>query len=169
LNALATTCNATAALLTVVSVFLGAEPTQPPVPARETPAVAELSRPGCGAGYMPRKPIEVSQSITRQLPVKNDWRETQWSAHLAKSVNGQPEFRLPDGSRIDILTDKTAWEVEWADKWPEAIGQAAFYGISTDRKPGVWLLVKPGDDERYLRCLLVCRKYGIELRTQKVR
>lgn len=95
-------------------------------------------------------------------------RETEWSAKLAEDIEGaQTEFRLPDGSRVDILTDETAWEVEWSDKWEEAIGQSSFYGIATNRKPGVWLLLRGDHDEDYLRCLLVCRKLGIQLKTVK--
>lgn len=91
--------------------------------------------------------------------------EVEWSAELAQQVQGEAEHRLPDGSRIDILTDEVAWEVEWSDKWPESIGQSVFYGLATNRKPGVWLLLRGKHDEDYLQCLMVCRHLNIELRT----
>lgn len=100
--------------------------------------------------------------VAVQLPAMN---EVQWSAKLAEDVGGETEVRLPDGSRVDILTESNAWEVEWSDKWPEAIGQSVFYGMATDRRPGVWLLLRGKRDEDYLQCLMVCRKLGIELRT----
>lgn len=94
--------------------------------------------------------------------------EVAISARLAVSVGGEAEHRLPDGSRVDILTDDVAWEVEWSDKWEESIGQSVFYGMATNRKPGVWLLLRNNYDEDYLRCLMVCRQLGIELRTERI-
>lgn len=93
--------------------------------------------------------------------------EIEWSAKLAKDVGGQAEARLPDGSRVDILTDKVAWEVEFSDSWEEAIGQSTYYGLATNRSAGVWLLLRGKHDEDYLRCLLVCRHLGIKLKTTK--
>ncbi len=123
--------------------------------------------------------LVLSTVIVAQKP---DWRETDWSAHLAKQVGGKDEYRLPNGARIDVLettkTEVIAWEVEWCSKWPESIGQALFYSLSLDSngkpvRPGVWLLKKAGDDEDYLECLSVIRElrgHGIDirLRVQKV-
>lgn len=80
------------------------------------------------------------------------------------------EHRLNDGTRVDILADDYAYEVDWATngKWAESIGQALYYGIMTDRKPGVILLVEDADrDAKYVhRCATVCGKYGIKLRVE---
>lgn len=96
------------------------------------------------------------------------WRETQWSAHLAREMGGQAEARTPDGSRVDILTKDTAWEVDWCSsgKWAQGIGQALYYGLATNRKPGLILLQKDPERERryYLRALAVCAKYGVTLK-----
>lgn len=124
-------------------------------------------------------PVDISaepvadRTEDRHVPTASD-RETTWSAYLAGECNGQAEHRLPDGSRIDILTDRAAWEVEWCEKWEQAIGQALFYGISTNQTPGVWLLKRADDDEDYLRCLLVieslrAKGVEIELRVTEVR
>jgi len=98
---------------------------------------------------------------------RSGWRETQWSAHLAQQMGGEAEHRLPDGSRVDILTDETAWEVDWcrSGKWSQGIGQALFYGLATGRTPGLILLQKDPQAERryYLRALVVCARYGITL------
>ena len=113
-----------------------------------------------------------------------DARETDWSAYLASRTGGAAEFRLPNGARIDVLEirtdaatlrgEKIAWEVEWAEKWRESVGQALFYAASLDGhnglpvRPGVWLLVKPGDgDEGYLQLLTVVRElrgHGLDFR-----
>jgi len=92
---------------------------------------------------------------------------------MAKIVppNSIREYTLPDESRVDILTDEYAFEVEWAYKWKESIGQSLYYAIQTDMKPGIILLFKgePQDKENYLRCSVVCEKYNIKLITVKVK
>lgn len=94
--------------------------------------------------------------LTLQPQEGEVWHETDWSRHLASEMQGVPEYRLPDNSRVDIVTEATAWEVEWSDKWPEAIGQALFYSISTDKEPGVILLLRGKNaEEDYLECLSV--------------
>lgn len=113
----------------------------------------------------PKQPVAAQPAI--HIQPKAEWHELQWSRYLAHRVGGETEFRLPDGSRVDILTDEFAWEVEWSDKWPESIGQATYYALATGRKPGVWLLLRGDYDEDYLRCLMVCRHLGIGLRTEK--
>ncbi len=77
--------------------------------------------------------------------------ETVWSRWLAERMGGVAEFVLPDRSRVDILTDTLAIEVDWVKKWPEAIGQSVFYGIVTERQPAVLLLLRGKSTEsRYL-------------------
>lgn len=111
--------------------------------------------------------------LTAFQPVDtSSWKETDWSRHLAEKMGGVAEYRLPDESRIDVFDEDAgvAFEVEWASKWTQAIGQCEFYAISTGAKPGVILLLKDdGDKLHYLRCLVVCEKLGIELRTVDTR
>ena len=96
------------------------------------------------------------------------WRETDWSRHLAGEMGGQAAARTPDGSRVDLLTEEVAGEVDWcgAGKWSQGIGQALYYGLATNKKPGLILLQKDPERERryYLRALAVCARYGITLR-----
>ena len=68
--------------------------------------------------------------------------ELHWIKFLSKRLGGVAEHRTPDGSRVDILTDTEAWEVEHPHKWKEAVGQAHFYALATNRKPGIILLLK---------------------------
>lgn len=104
-------------------------------------------------------------------------RETDWSKRIAAEwreagIEAETEARQPDGSRVDILTATDAVEVEWCHggKWKEAIGQAVLYGIQTNRRPCVLLLIKGDEAERveYLRCLAVCAKCDIKIATYKV-
>ena len=53
--------------------------------------------------------------------------EPAWSRFLAAELGGVAEYRTVDGSRVDVLTDTHAYEVEWCKKWKESIGQAFEY------------------------------------------
>jgi len=63
------------------------------------------------------------------------------------------EYRLPDGRRVDVLTSRYAYEADYSTKWTEGIGQALAYAVATNRNPGLILLMKGADDERYNQCL----------------
>ena len=74
--------------------------------------------------------------------------ESDWSNYLASLIPGSSrEFRLFDGTRIDIYTpeiegERYAIEVDYGRKWAECIGQAAWYGTATKSTPVALLLVK---------------------------
>jgi len=110
-----------------------------------------------GNGYGQDKPVE---------PVLG---ETYYSTILAKQLNGVPEFRLFDQSRVDILTRDLALEVDWAGKslkWSEAIGQTLYYARVTNRKPGVILLTTSttpslAEQRNIHRCLVACSAINI--------
>jgi hypothetical protein len=93
--------------------------------------------------------------------------EPAWSRWLAAQVGGVAEYRTIDGSRVDVLTDSYAAEIEWVKKWKESIGQALFYACMTGRSPMVVLLTRGHEHERlYLdRCRIVCERAGVMLRT----
>ena len=90
--------------------------------------------------------------------------ERTWIKLLAKGIeDAKPEVTLADGSRVDILTPDRAVEVEWAKKWPEAIGQACFYGAMTSREPTILLLLRNRkEDLRFLhRAIIAARRAGV--------
>ncbi len=95
--------------------------------------------------------------------------EVEWSKLIAAEISGETEVRTPDGSRVDVLTDDRAYEVEWVEKWKEAPAQAIFYGLTMNRKPTVILLMrgKSSDRRYYLRCLAVCVETDVRLETWK--
>ena len=84
---------------------------------------------------------------------------------LAPKYEAEVEFRLWDGTRVDMLTADYAIEADWSHKWAEAIGQSLYYAALTDKKPGIILLVKSTADEaRFIyRCQTVCQKHDIRL------
>jgi len=96
--------------------------------------------------------------------------ENDYSDVLANQLDGQREVRLWDDTRVDILTDEYAIEVDWAYKWAEAIGQSLYYGIVTGKKPMIIILIKDNTkDKKYIyRCQTICTKYGIKLKSYKI-
>ena len=97
--------------------------------------------------------------------------EILWSKWLATQRDGQAEVVLIDGSRADIINDTHAYEVEWAKKWPEAIGQSLLYAQLSGKKPAIILLLrdKPNDKIYVLRCAVACAAADIRLELQQTR
>ena len=81
--------------------------------------------------------------------------ERAWSEWLAQELSAKAEYRTEDGSRVDVLTDTHAIEVEWIKKQSGAHGQALLYAAATNRKPAIVLLKrgKPNEDKYFLRCV----------------
>ena len=103
------------------------------------------------------------------------WNEVEWARFIAVEMGGKTEVKTPDGSRVDLVVGGIAYEIDWCTKqkpykhW-QAPSQATFYAIALNLKPGVILLFdgSPIAQKSYLRCLVVCSAYGIELKTWKV-
>ncbi len=62
---------------------------------------------------------------------------------------GQAEYRLPDMTRCDCLTDTHAVEVDFARKWHEALGQSLYYAMQTGKRAGIVLIVETEKDLKY--------------------
>ena len=97
--------------------------------------------------------------------------EAEACQRLAAKYDAEVEVVLPDESRVDLLSETTAWEADWAEKWPEAVGQSVLYAIWTDREPGIILLVRDRRAEKHylLRCRLVCERLGITMRAETIK
>jgi len=110
----------------------------------------------------------VSNTLS-EVPTNNA-TELEWTKYIAESKNGIHQYVCPDQSRVDVLTDEYAYEVEWANKWKEAPAQAVLYGMLTNKKPAIILLMKGKSSDKiyYLRCLAVCGKIGIRLETHNI-
>lgn len=76
--------------------------------------------------------------------------ETHYQEIAAKKYSGQTEVTMPDGTRCDIVTETHAIEVDFADKWAEAIGQSLNYSFQLNKKAGILLILEKPDDERHL-------------------
>ena len=89
---------------------------------------------------------------------------------LAPKYDAQVEVKLADDTRVDLLNDEYAYEVDWAPKWAEAVGQSVHYGLMTNRKPAVILLLKdPSTEWKHLvRAARVCGRLEITLHIEEV-
>jgi hypothetical protein len=76
------------------------------------------------------------------------------------------EYVLDDKTRVDCLTDTLAVEVDFAQKWAEAVGQSLYYAYKTGKKPGIVLILERPEHSRYLdRLKPLAEKHQIELFT----
>lgn len=81
-------------------------------------------------------------------------KESYYQNEFAKIVNGVTEQILPDRTRVDIVTEKYAIEVDFAEKWAESGFQALHYAKSLNKKAGILLVWQGSEDEKYLERLL---------------
>ncbi len=85
--------------------------------------------------------------------------QKKWCAN-----KGITEYKLPDNTRVDCLTETHAIEFDFAKKWAESIGQSLHYSRMTGKKPGIVLIIEqPNDFVYYNRIKPLCEKYGITL------
>lgn len=94
-------------------------------------------------------------------------KEKEYQVAWCKQAKGVQEFKLDDAARVDCLTAEYAIEFDFAPKWGESIGQALYYGIKTDMKPAVVLIMEDEENEQqfYNRLKEVADKYGIKIWT----
>lgn len=122
--------------------------------------------------------IAKSKRDSEKAVTMRQMNELAWSKRIAAALNrtgeksmseAVTEFRLPDATRIDILCKQFACEVDWAKKWPEAVGQSVYYSLQTGRQPVVILLTETVEDSRFIdRCKLVCARCNIDLWTVSI-
>lgn len=90
-------------------------------------------------------------ALASVLCVAWTWRlETDYSRAWAKDHAGTPEYRLADGTRVDVMTQTQAIEFEYPHKWAESLGQALYYAAATGLQPAIVYIVSGPKDERYL-------------------
>ncbi len=80
--------------------------------------------------------------------------ERWYQERFCAEVGGKMETILSDQTRPDCLTATRAYEVDFAKKWAEAIGQALHYAQMTGRKPGIVLIIETIGDFRFVETLV---------------
>lgn len=74
--------------------------------------------------------------------------EKDYADAIAQIVGGDREVSVY-GGRVDIVTETHAYEVEWAHKWKNAIGQSLWYAQQTLKQPAIVLILKEKKDYKY--------------------
>ncbi len=102
-------------------------------------------------------------SVNATSPNGHIFYEKEYQNHWCSLNNGTVEYRLPDKSRVDCVTDNYAIEFDFTNKWAEAIGQALFYANELNKTPGIVLISEKGEkDTKYInRVNKIADKLGI--------
>jgi len=109
-------------------------------------------------------------SLTASLCAARLNPEAHYQEIAAKKYNGQTEVTVPDGTRCDIVTETHAIEVDFADKWAEAIGQSLNYSFQLNKKAGILLILEEPDDERHLiRVQSIIKHYKLTIDVLAIR
>ena len=87
------------------------------------------------------------------LPLLAVAGEAEYARAFCNSIGGQAEVVLTDRTRVDCMTPTHVIEVDYDYKWYEGVGQALHYATVTGKRPGVALIVSPGN-RRYIERLL---------------
>ena len=99
---------------------------------------------------------------------KHDLPEKYYQEVWCKEHNGIMERVLPDGTRVDCLTDEYAVEFDFAPKWAESIGQSLYYASKTAKTPAIVLIIESNKDYKYYyKIENLCKEYGISLSYMK--
>lgn len=89
--------------------------------------------------------------------------EKEYQNYWCGINNGLTEYRLPDKSRVDCVTETHAIEFDFAKKWAESIGQSLYYAEILQKIPGIVLISEnENKDLKYInRVNKVADKFGI--------
>jgi len=91
--------------------------------------------------------------------VASSQTEAQYSDYIQGLIGGQREVSVPSG-RLDLMTKEYAFEIERAAKWKDAIGQSIWYGLQTNKKPGIIILLKSESEYKYAQQLNSAMQYA---------
>lgn len=86
-----------------------------------------------------------STSIVGQIL---NYSEKQIVDYIQSLIGGEREVTVKSG-RIDLVHNKVAFEIEWANKWKESIGQSLWYAQQSNNEPGIILLLRDEKDYKY--------------------
>lgn len=100
-------------------------------------------------------------------PQRHSHYEKEYQTEWCNANNGEMEVILDDDARVDCVTSTHAIEFDFAPKWNEAIGQALYYGIATNKKAGIVLILEhEANDTKFLnRVNTVAKEHNITVWT----
>ncbi|MFA5460601.1 MAG: hypothetical protein WC274_00820 [Sulfurimonas sp.] len=89
--------------------------------------------------------------------------EKYYQSKMCQELGGKMEYILTDKTRVDCLTNEYAIEVDFAQKWAEAIGQSLYYAHMTGKRPAIGFIVGDGDERYIKRLRIVADKFDIKI------
>ncbi len=94
------------------------------------------------------KTLLLSFLCTCGLALLSAQSEAAYITALAKHLGAQQEVAVTNG-RVDLETATHAIEVERAPKWKNSIGQALWYGMQRNKRPGIILVIESPAQRKY--------------------
>jgi len=98
--------------------------------------------------------IFLMSGICLQAQLFTKQRESYYQNLFAERIHGQKEVLLDDKTRVDVLTDTFAIEVDFADKWSQSVGQSLYYANKLHKKAGIVLVINGLEDDRFVQRLM---------------
>lgn len=77
--------------------------------------------------------------------------EADYRDHICGAAGYRMEQKLPNGTRTDCVSETHAIEIDFAQKWAEAVGQSLNYAAETGKQPGIILICKRGTERKCLK------------------
>jgi len=78
------------------------------------------------------------------------WYQEQW----CQEKSGNTEVVMKDRTRCDCVTETHAVEMDFANKWYEAVGQSLHYSLQTGERAGIVLILESPNDKKYWERLI---------------
>lgn len=110
-----------------------------------------------------RQVVQSQQQQLNQYNLKSAER-TRFAKEAQAKLGGKLEVRLEDGTRCDLINDTHAYDVEYASKWKEAIGQSLHYALLTDKQAGIILIITGAPSIKHLEQIeTLIRTYSLPI------
>lgn len=111
---------------------------------------------GVAIGY---DAVATNYGVVKNLIIHH--KESFYQQKFSEYINGKRERSIPLG-RIDVETSNVVFEVEFLNKFKEAIGQSKWYSWQTGKRPGIVFVVRKDQVEKCKQVLdMITNKSGI--------
>ena len=70
-------------------------------------------------------------------------KESDYQTHLCADM--AMEIELAAGGRVDCISHDFAIEVDFSEKWHQAVGQSLYYASQTGRSPAIILICRKAE------------------------
>jgi hypothetical protein len=94
--------------------------------------------------------------------------EAEYQKEWCAKHNGEIDYKTQDKTTVDCLTDTYSVELDYAEKWVQAMRKSSDHSLRTGKAPGVVLILQNSADEKHLfklRKIVEKRRLGIKIWT----